>query len=528
MKEVTPTLFRLWQEEMRSGIFPYVIATVAVFYMTGIIKLTNADSSMVNIPMLYLLAVQAVAFFLGSRPAVLASFAAFLAFDFFFVTPIYNFTVSDPFEFVALTVFLVTAIIIGQLTALFKNRAQEARRREKAATALAQATWTVASEIDTSQALKKILQHLAYIDSFQEAAVLTRDEEESFSIWSSYPPEPLQRNIDQQAAEFAFANGRPIGSDDSTHWQKALAVGSEKTDLYVPIMSEERTLAVLYVELRARKALSDEDRQVLNSMVNHLAVVIQRDRLVRAQAHSQALAEADRLKTALLQMVSHDFRSPLASIKGNVSCLFEEDGTPLDKETKYSLLQGIDAETDRLNKLVGNILDHSRLESGTWKPLCEITLIDELIGATLDSFSPAENKRVDVKLDPHLKFVWVDSVQMVQVLRNLIENALKYSDPKTIVEVKTIQKADAVVIEVLDQGRGLPKHNEEKIFEPFFRGPEHRESSMPGVGMGLTVSRGLVEAHGGQLKAYNRESHGAIFRVSLPPAPKELVLEETI
>jgi two-component system, OmpR family, sensor histidine kinase KdpD len=528
MKGDIPTLLRLWAEEMRSGIFPYVVAVASVFFMTGIIKLTNADSSMVNIPMLYLLAVQAVAFFLGSRPAVLASIAAFLAFDWFFVTPIYKFTVSDPFELVALMVFLVTAIIIGQLTALFKSRAQDARRREKAATALAQATWTVASEIDTNQALQKVLKHLTYIDSFEVAAVLTRDEDELFLIWSCFPPESVNPSIDQKAAEFVFTNGRPIGWEDNAQWQKALATESGRSDLYLPIMSEEKPLAVLYVELSARKSLSEEERQVLNSMVNHLAVVIQRDRLVRVQALSQALAEADRLKTALLQMVSHDFRSPLASIKGSVSCLFEEDGAVLDTQTRHSLLQAIDAETDRLNKLVGNILDLSRLESGTWKPLCEITPIDELIGATLDSFTTEENKRIEVKLDPNLKSVWVDSVQMVQVLRNLIENALKYSDSKTSVEVKTMKKTDVAVIEVLDQGGGLPKHNEEKIFEPFFRAPEHRESSMPGVGMGLAVSRGLVEAHGGQLKAYNRESHGAIFRVTLPPAPKELVLAEAI
>jgi two-component system sensor histidine kinase KdpD len=372
------------------------------------------------------------------------------------------------------------------------------------------------------------LQHLAYIDSFQEAAVLTRDQDEKFSIWAAYPPESASGSVDQRAAEFAFANARPIGWDNNAQWQKALAKGGDRTDLFLPIMSEEKTLAVLYVDLRAAKALSEEERQVLDSMVNHLAVVIQRDRLVQAQAHSQALAETDRLKTALLQMVSHDFRSPLASIKSSVSCLFEEDGSPLDSDTRRSLLQAIDTETDRLNRLVGNILDLSRLESGTWKPQREITPIDELISATLDSFSSEENKRVEVKLDPGLKFAWVDSVQMVQVLRNLVENALKYSEANASVELKTIQKNGSVVIEVLDQGKGLPKHSEEKIFEPFFRGPENRESSVPGVGMGLTVSRGLVEAHGGQLKAYNRESHGAIFRVTLPPAPIETVSKEAI
>jgi two-component system, OmpR family, sensor histidine kinase KdpD len=514
----------LSQHALISGISPYVLAVAVILYTTGFIKLTNADASMVNIPMLYLLAVQGIAFFLGSRAAVLASFAAFLTFDWYFVTPINNFQINDPFEFIALLVFLVTAIIIGQLTALFQSRAEEARRREIAATALSQATWTVASEIDTNQGLLKILKYLVVIDAFEKAAVIVRDEEESFSVWASFPPEKDSKSIDHKAAEYAFTQSRRV--DDNTHWQKALAIASDKTDLYLPIMSEDETLAVLYVELHERRSLSEEDRQVLSAMVNHLAVVIQRDRLVRAQAYSRALAEADKLKTALLQMVSHDFRSPLSSIKGSVSCLFEEDGTALDKETKHSLLQGIEAEADRLNKLVGNILDLSRLESGTWKPLREVTPIDELVSATLDSFNAAENKRIEVKLDPELKFVWVDSVQMVQVLRNLVENALKYSDQNTVVELKTVHRADADILEVLDQGHGLPKNNEEKIFEPFFRAPEHRESAKPGVGMGLAVSRGLVEAHGGQLKAYNRELHGAIFRVSLPPPPKDLVLVE--
>src|SRR5277367_5021338 len=145
MEKQRPTLFQVWQEEVRRGLFPYMIAAAAVCSMTGFIKLTNADSNMVNIPMLYLLVVQGVAFFLGSRPAVAAALVAFLAFDWFFVTPVNTFTISDPFEFIALAVFLVAAIIIGQLTALFQSRAQEAARREKAATALAQATWTVAS-----------------------------------------------------------------------------------------------------------------------------------------------------------------------------------------------------------------------------------------------------------------------------------------------------------------------------------------------------------------------------------------------
>ena len=244
------------------------------------------------------------------------------------------------------------------------------------------------------------------------------------------------------------------------------------------------------------------------------AVVLERDRLTRSATAAQAVAEADRLKTALLSMVSHDFRSPLASIKATVTGLLQE-GKPWEPETQLELLQGIDHETDRLNRMVGSILALSRLEADAWRPQCEATPPVELVGAALDAFGPEENRRIRVTLDPSLTELWLDPVQMVQVLSNLVDNALKYSPPGSEVELRAFRQDGTAVLQVLDRGPGLPRGEEPRIFEPFYRAPALRESAVPGMGIGLAVCRGLVEAHGGELTAHNREGGGAVFQIRL-------------
>lgn len=244
-------------------------------------------------------------------------------------------------------------------------------------------------------------------------------------------------------------------------------------------------------------------------------LVAMRDALLQAQSEASALADADRLKTALLSMVSHDFRSPLTAIKASVSTLLSE-GQPLDGETQRVLCQTIDQESDRLNRLIGNILDLSRLEAGAWKPKMESTPVSELIGMVLDHFSDELNKRIVVQISPDLSDVSIDSVQMIQVTKNLVENALKYSPADAIVEIEARKVERHAVIEVLDRGRGLSSEDITHIFEPFYRGVGLQESSVPGLGIGLAVCRGLVQANGGILAARNRQGGGSVFTISLP------------
>jgi two-component system sensor histidine kinase KdpD len=366
----------------RSG-FGLLITALGIGLMTGLIQLLQGVHSLANTSLLYLLVVIATAVWFGRGVAVVAALLAFLAFNWFFIPPRYTFTVAAAGGWLTLVVFLVTALVVGQLAALLRERSEEAWRREREAAA-------------------------------------------------------------------------------------------------------------------------------------------ERDRLARAEMQARALEEADRLKTALLSMVSHDFRSPLASIKASVTGLLQA-GAPWDAETQQELLQGIDQETDRLNRMVGNILSLSRLQADAWRPQCELASLAEVVGAALEPFGREEDSRLDVSLPRDRDDVWLDAVQIAQVIHNLVDNALKYSPSGSRVELRGFVEGDKLVLEVLDRGAGIPPGDEERIFEPFYRAPGLRESAVPGVGIGLAVCRGLVEAHGGRLTAANREGGGAALRMSLPLQPASAV-----
>jgi two-component system sensor histidine kinase KdpD len=285
--------------------------------------------------------------------------------------------------------------------------------------------------------------------------------------------------------------------------------------IYLPLALEDRLLGVLYLRPGDQRPPALHERRLIQALAGQATVVLERDRLARAELQARSLQEADRLKTALLSMVSHDFRSPLTSIKASVTGLLQE-GIAYDPATQRELLRGIDQETDRLNGMVGNILALSRLEADAWRPRREPTPIAELVGTALGSFGAEENRRVEVHLAPGLPEVELDPVQMVQVLRNLLDNALKYSPKDRPVLLVAAHAGDRLALEVQDRGMGLPPGEEQRVFEPFYRAPHLQESSLPGVGIGLAVCRGLVEAHHGTLTALRRPEGGTIFRIELP------------
>jgi two-component system sensor histidine kinase KdpD len=237
---------------------------------------------------------------------------------------------------------------------------------------------------------------------------------------------------------------------------------------------------------------------------------------MKEQSRTQALKEADKLKTALLSMVSHDFRSPLTGIKAAVSALLQESPKELDSAEAKQLLQGIEQEADRINRMVGNILNLSRLEADAWKPHLESSSLSEIIGSTLASFSAEDNKRITIRLPRDLAEVIVDPVQIEQVIKNLIENALKYSDKESLVEISVSTLDDEVVMSVLDRGIGVTPEDAGRIFERFYRNPRLKETSTPGVGIGLAICKALVEAHHGSLTMVPRVGGGSVFEVKLP------------
>lgn len=470
---------RLWQREPWAS----VISVAGIGLMSCLISLSHVSTRLVNVSLLYLLVVVLCGSYLGRIPALISSICGFIAFNLCLVEPI---QLDASSECIALGVFLITALVIGQLTALLKARAEEAESRRTEMEILAEASWAVASEPEREKALGKVMELISNIEPVESAT--------------------LKLNSDQAQEQPALRLGRESINDGVRNGPRLVQT--------FPVLLEDTRLGSVMLTLKPERTLQYEENRLVESLVNHIAALLERDRLLKAESKAGAIIEADALKTALLAMVSHDFRSPLTTIKASVSALLDSD-TPWDPEMKKNLLEAADLETDRLNKLVGNILNLSKLEGGAWKPRREPTSASELMSSVLSSFNDEENERINLNLHENLRDIYVDPVQMEQVLRNLLENALKYSPSDQVVEVKVESLDKQIQFRILDRGVGLPKGEELRIFEKFYRAEPLVESNIPGLGIGLAVCKGLVEANGGSLTAYQREGGGAVFQMNL-------------
>lgn len=488
--------------------FRYTIATALIAILTSTLYYFRIETRLASVSMLYLLVITLVALVLGRGPAVWASLLAFLCFDWFFVNPRHAFNVAEPAEWIALIVFLTSAMVIGHLTVSLQNQALEAQQRQQETAALAEASWAVAAQLDTKSALLEVLSQMAKVVNVDLAVILSKSDSNQFDVLATYPEDQ-----EMSAAEMEFV-GNHVQSEG---FMPCLVEFQSAT--VMPVSFGDTAFGIVYLRLAGSQDLSIQQQQILESLVRYSAVIFQRDRSLRKEAESVALAQADKLKTALLSMVTHDFRSPLTSIKASVSTLLQK-GAPLPEDTQIGLYMAIEQETDRLNRMVGNILDLSKLEANAWRINPERTPVAEVIGMALDMFSSDNNARIVVHLDQNLPEVFADSTQLVQILKNLIENALKYSPPESMIEINSAWRDGVPTIEVLDRGRGLPAEPND-MFKPFWRAPELHESSMPGIGIGLAICRGLVEAHGGTIVAEARPGGGAIFRIGLPQTPHQ-------
>ena len=495
-----------------------MFAAAGVAAMTGLIHVLPGADRIPNVSMLYLLVVTGTALRFGSGPAILASILAFLAFDWFFVAPRHTFTVRDPAEWLALLMFLVTAATTGHLTASARRQAIEAKQRARETTALSEASWAIASQVDRDRALAEVLRQIADVVPATRSEIVVPDEAGVLQVvarWPDLTDHPLA-GVALRVARFVMERGSPVGwGAGREQWDKALEPDEQRGVAYLPLTTEHRSLGVLCVLAPPDLPISAAQRKVVESLANHAAVALERDRLARSESRANALVEADRLKTALLSMVSHDFRSPLASIKASATACVQGEASP-DPAAQRELHLGIIQEADRLNGMVGNILALSRLEADAWRPQAEEAALEEVIEAARAGLSREQNRRVRVHLPSEAEEVWLDPVQIAQVLHNLLENALKYSPPDAKVELRVVRLADSLEFEILDRGAGLPCGEEARVFDRFYRAPALRESAVPGMGIGLAVCRGLVEAHGGTLSAANREGGGAVLRMSLP------------
>jgi two-component system sensor histidine kinase KdpD len=308
-------------------------------------------------------------------------------------------------------------------------------------------------------------------------------------------------------ARWAFDHGQPAGH--GTHTLSGSPVR------FLPLVGTT-VGGVLGVGLGHREeALTPAQVQLLDTFTAQTAVALERARLAEQAAAARVAAETEQTRSALLSAVSHDLRTPLASIAGSAEALLESPG-PLSEIDRRNLLETVRDEARRLARLVSDLLDLTRIESGALRAKREWVPLEEVIGASLDSLEREYDlRRVKVSLPDDLLWVQADPILLQDVLLNLIENALKYSPGSAEVEVTAHPAGDdGTVIEVADRGAGIPPDEQERIFERFYRAEDGKRAR--GTGLGLTVARAIVEAHGGELWVEAREGGGSVFKVGLP------------
>ncbi|MCW2965552.1 MAG: integral rane sensor signal transduction histidine kinase [Actinomycetia bacterium] len=432
-------------------------ATLAVWALTSI-------APTLSLGVLYVFAVLPVAVFWGIRWALAVAVASMLSFNFFFLPPVHTFALNDSTNWFALTGYSVTAVVVSELAADARRRALDAEQREREASLLAK----IAVQLLGGQGLDGELG------------------------W-----------IEERAAEVLGAPNARI----------EFGPRRSSTGETIPLEVEQRSVGTIYLPLRADPNV-EVRRRFLPALAALLAVGVDRTRLEQEALEAETLRRSDLVKTALLRAVSHDLRSPLTGITTAIGALRNETLVFSDDDRR-ELLDTIAVDAERLSRLVGDLLDLSRLEAGGAEPALEVWALDELVHETIDRLAGGD--RVDLGGESPL--VNVDAVQIQRVLANLIENALKFSPLTSHVHVHITATRQEAIVRVVDQGPGLPEAELERVFEPFYRG--NRPS---GAGLGLAIARGFAEANGGRVWAESRPGQGATFALALPIAevPAEL------
>lgn len=452
-----------------------------------------------NIVMIFLLVVVGVGMRFGRGPAVLAAFMGVGLFDFFFVPPRFSFAVSDVQYLVTFAVMLLVALVVGQLTAGLKVQAEAATQREHRVRSLYEMSKDLASALMPEQ-VAELAQRFITSEFGAPSTLMVADDAGHLHVMAGG-----KAAVDMGIAQWSFDKSTAAGRGTDTLPASSCMV--------VPLKAIMRTRGVLIIEPSNDRLLGPEQRRLLDTCASLLAISLERIHYIEVAQASTVQIESERLRNSLLSAISHDLRTPLASLVGLADTL--ELTTPAPTEQQREIGHAIRQSAVRMSALVGNLLDMARLEAGAvqlnrqWQPL------EEVIGSAVASCASMLSKRkVHVKLADDLPLLHLDTVLIERVLANLLENAAKYTPDNTSIDIAGRSISGDVVITVDDEGPGLPAGKEETIFEKFERG--HKESATPGVGLGLAICRAIVQAHGGSIRGENREGGGARFTISLP------------
>jgi two-component system sensor histidine kinase KdpD len=460
-----------------------------------------------NLALIFLTAVLFSAVTQGLWPSIFASVLSALVYNFFFTEPYLTFYVASPQDILTLVMFLAVAILTSNLAGRVRDYAEAARQREARTAALYAMSRAIAGAAQLDDVLQAIVKQLT--ETLVASAVVLLPESGQLTLKPSSPPGIELSEAERAPATWAWEHNQPAGRGTDT------LAGTDW--LYVPLRTVRCVVGVLGVRFALPGAvLSPDQRRLLEALADQAAIAIERAHLVQNVEQTRVLTETERLRAALLSSISHDLRTPLASIVGAVSGLLADDGV-YDEAGRHDLLLTIQEEANRLNRFVANLLDMTRLESGALELNRAWVEIGDVIGAALARLAePLSGHRLVVNVARDVPLLCLDFVLVEQVFANLLENAAEYSAPGSTIRVDAWRDESSVVVEVVDEGVGVPPGDLERIFDKFYR-VRAGDRQSASTGLGLSICRGIIEAHGGTISARSPANGvGTVFTVKLP------------
>jgi len=495
---------RRWAPYLASGLL--VVATTLVGWPV------HLAIEPTNLVILYLAAVVLAALRLGRGPAVLASVLGVAAFDLFFVPPKLTFAVRDSQYLLTFIGLLVVGLVISTLAAQVRDQVEAGRRREEQTAALYSLSRDLAAAVGLDAVAEAVVEHVGR--SLGLRGLILLPDREGLRVASAGGGMELSE-AELAVASWVYQNAKPAGEGTDTLRSTAMR--------FLPLNTARGPRGVLALGGGSPDDRADPGRRrLMEAFASQAALAIERAQLAQEAGQVELLRATEELHAALLNSISHELRTPLASITGVLSTLRQSPGVldaaaSLSEDARGELVEVAWEQTGRLNRLVGNLLDMTRLEAGAVRIRREPCDVQDLVGAVLAEMTEQlAGRAVTVSLAPDLPLVSGDFVLLAQALSNVLDNAAKHSPPGSAVEITAVRVSEAVEVCIADQGPGIPEAELVRVFDKFHRAVG--SSGAPGTGLGLSITKGIVEAHGGGVSAHNRPGGGTVIRLLLPLA----------
>lgn len=517
VSDITPAapLPKFKAERVSIALWKYALSILLVAIVTLLGKLIDQYLDPTNLIMVYLLAVVISAVFLGRGPAIVTSILSVLAFDFFFINPIFSFTVNDTQYILTFLGLLIVGLIISSSAALLRDQVNAMRNKEYQTQSLFNLSRELTGAISLEQVMEIAVHSTSSILKCQSVIFLPKNGTLTTRLASE---DLVLDDNDLAVAEWSYKNCHPAGRGTDTLPATTMS--------FVPLNSSHGPVGVIGIKLENETGvLTNEQRMLLEGLANLIAQAVERENLVTETTQSEMLRNTEKLQSALLNSISHELRTPLSSITGVLTTLGESENShkssqKLDSKTKIELLNSATDQARQLNRLVENLLNMTRLEAGSVHLNLGSCDIQDLIGSVLQQFSSRiKDHPLHLEIPDNLPTITCDAILIAQVITNILDNACKYSPPGTPITIGAASSADSVEFFIRDKGPGLPEEELEKVFLKFYRGPNQKNTT--GTGLGLPICKGIVEAHGGWIKASRNPDKGLTLRFSLPLQQKE-------